>query len=342
MEENKLADFYNQLKSKLAEEDGPAPRTIGSQIPPEHDVHGDRFHHMMMKQRDKLQDGCFKHILLDMYCKILPLDKDYVAGHMGQMSSDVDCMLKAKGMTPTQYITSASKGVGGSKLLEFVIKSVNNACQQFVEDATAEVADKQARGMDVPIPEAPADPTSDPDVNHQLVDVTKDSQYTDFIETLKKKTINKIVSDVSKIITDKKEDSSMAFNTKPIADLKEETETTTSIGLDYLQAKLMQENIDTSSMTEALLGMAIRESTLHQFDVVFRQPGMSFQEFASAIRYNRGMIINEAAVQQIASKAKSGEDVDKIVKDANDKCDKEIDSKLKASEVVKAKKDNED
>ena len=301
---------------------------------------GDALHFQLKKNCDHLKDNCYKHILLDVYCKILPLDKDYIDGHMGQMKGDIDAMLQAKGMTPTQYMTSCYNATK-APMLEFVIRSVNNIGSKYMKEAEEEVKDAKENDMDIPVPEAPEEPTDDEAVNDQLVDVKDDIEYDQFVDTLKKKTIDKIVDDVSKIIEDEKETDNMAFDPKPLADVQEEMESTTSIGMNYLQKYLIKEGVDTSNITEELLGYAIRESTLRQFDVVFRQPGTSFREFVSKIRYGKGSIINESAVNEIASKNKTSDEVNGVVDKAKKEMDDKINSKLKASDVIDAKNKND-
>ena len=64
-----------------------------------------------------------------------------------------------------------------------------------------------------------------------------DTEYETFIDKLKEKTINKIVTDVSKIITNKKEEKDMVFDPKPEA----VSESYMSVSMDYIQNKLMKE-----------------------------------------------------------------------------------------------------
>ena len=334
-EESGLSSLYDDLKNKTS-----VPKNTLNTIPYTQSVHGDAFHKMITKERMKLQDKCGKKILLDIYCRIIPLDDEYVHGHMGQMQGDVDKMLKSKGMNSVQYLTSAYESTH-APLLEFVIRSINNIGKQFVEEAETKVNEEHKKGIDAPMPEAPEDPEDDQNINDQLVDIKKDTEYESFIDKLKQKTINKIVSDISKIITDKKEDQNMTFDPKPIADMKEEMESTTSIGVNYIQAKLLQENVDTSDMTEDILGLAIRESTLNQFDVVFNQKSGTFREFASRIRYNKGILINESAVAAFLESTKSPEEVNSTIAKAKKEFDDKIDSELKASDIIKSKDNQE-
>ena len=164
-----------------------------------------------------------------------------------------------------------------------------------MEEAEEILKDAQANDEAIPEPEVPS--TDDTDIKNQLVEVESDTEYDNFVEELKKRTIDKIVDDVSNIINDKKEENEMTFDTTPVADMEEKLESTTSIALNYIQKKLMKENTEiTPEMQNELIAMAIRESTLNQFDVVFRQPTGQFREFASRIRFGKGVLINESAV----------------------------------------------
>lgn len=327
-----LGDIYDSIKA-TSTETNPTP----SYTMP---LKGDAIRLDLLKKSHQLKDNCYRHILVDMYCKILPLDKEYIDGHMGQMKCDVDAMLKSKGMTPTQYITSCYESTS-APMLEFIMRSVNNIGKGFVEAAEEKIKDEQDRGIDAPMPEVPEDPTENEDVNNQLIDVQKDTEYENFIDKLKEKTIKKIVADISKIITDKKEDNDMSFNPKPVADMEEATESAASIGMRYLQMQLIKENVDTSKMTDNLLGFAIRESTLCQFDRVFNLPGCSFRETASRLRWGKGYLINESAVRTLMESGdKSADEVDDVVNKANKERDEKINSKLKASDVVNSKNDD--
>ena len=73
-----------------------------------------------------------------------------------------------------------------------------------MEEAKEELKDAQENGEDVVAPTTP-DPETDDEIQNQLVDIKDDTEYDSFVDTLKKKTIDKIVSDVTKIINDKKE-----------------------------------------------------------------------------------------------------------------------------------------
>ena len=299
-----LSQFYDNLKSQL---DGPAnpPATVmrvgGGMMSDSEHPGALLFRRKATDACNELKDKCCKHILLDIYCKVLPLDADYIDGHRGQTCSDVDSMLTSKDMTPTQYLTSCSNATK-APLLEFVMRSINNIGKDFMEKADEALKDAQENDIKVSPPEAP-EIEDDNDVSSQLVDVTKDTEYEDFIDKLKEKTINRIVKDVSKIISDKKEEKDMTFDPQPgatIADQEAATESTVSVGINYLQKKVYTENVSlTPDMQDQIIGMAIREATLNEIDACFNQPGTDYKSFADRIRKGRGVIINESAATYI-------------------------------------------
>lgn len=239
------------------------------------------------RERDILKDQCCKHILLDIYCKILPLDNEYIDGNQCQMKSDIDNMLSNKGMSATQYLKSCYESTQ-APLLEFILRSSDLIGQQFYEDAENDA--KEAEENDAQLKDPKAD-VEDENIQNQLVDVKNDTEYETFIDKLKEKTINKIVTDVSKIITNKKEEKDMVFDPKPEA----VSESYMSVSMDYIQNKLMKENVDIDAdAEEEIIGMAIRESTLNQLDVVFNQPGSNLKDFSSRIRFGKGIVVNES------------------------------------------------
>lgn len=296
MDNNTLTQFYDQLKSNLDQDNQVASPVMHKM----HHMHGHEGHSPeAMIWRNKaahnaecLKDDCRKHILVDIYCKIIPLDDDYVCGHHGQMKADVDQMLQNKDMTASQYLTSCYEATK-APMLEFILRSTDTIGKEYMKEADETLKDAEDNEVSIPDPKAPS--TEDEEVVDQLVDVKNDTEYETFIDKLKQKTINKIVNDVSKIISDKKEEKNMTFST-PATESADES--FVSAGVDYLQKHLYTENGSfTPEQTEEMIGMAIREATLNQFDVVFNQPGNTFKEYASRIRYGKGVIINESAVQ---------------------------------------------
>ncbi|MCM1232972.1 MAG: hypothetical protein NC489_22835, partial [Ruminococcus flavefaciens] len=212
----------------------------------------------------------------------------------GQMVGDVDAMLANKGCTASQYLTSAYESTH-APLLEFVLRATNKIGDLYMEAANDKLKDAQEKDIELPPPEAPS--VEDEDISSQLVDVKKDTEYENFIDKLKEKTVNKIVSDVSKIIAGKKEEKDMTFSTTP-SDQEAATESTVAVGLNYIMKKFMESHTDAidESVQDNLMGLAIREATLNQMDTVFKIPGTTFREFATRIRMGHGALITESAI----------------------------------------------
>lgn len=295
--ETNLTQFYDHLKQKLNNDEIPVSNAMKVTMNPggfNTSTNALAWRNKAVNCCNQLKDNCHKHLLLDIYCKILPLDKDFIDGNQGMIKQDIDSMLANKGMTATQYMTSCYESTN-APLLEFLIRSVNNIGRVYMEEADEILKDAQQTEEPVAEPETPS--TEDDKIQSQLIEVETDTEYENFVDQLKKRTIDKIVQDVSNIINNKKEEKDMTFDTTPVADLEEKLESTTSIALNYIQSKLMKEQTEISpDMQNELIGMAIRESTLNQLDVVFKQPTGQFREYASRIRHGKGILINESAV----------------------------------------------
>lgn len=295
-----LSQYYNDLKDDMRRP-APEPVTVkvsGGMMPDRVHPGALAFRHAAAQQAKCLAKDCHKHMLLDIYCKILPLDQDYIDGHRGQMSADIDHMLAGKGMDATQYLTSCYEATK-APLVEFMLRAGNQIGDQFMEDANATLADAQAKGIDAPKPEAPS--VEDKEIQSQLVDVSEDKEYQSFIDKLKQKTIDKVVSDVSKIIAGKKEEQAMTFTTNPtpaVAGDDAQVESTTSVGADYITKRMIKEHIEQlpDDGVDQILGMAIREATLNQIDVCFKQPGSTFREYSNRVFLGKGYVISEASV----------------------------------------------
>jgi hypothetical protein len=242
---------------------------------------------------DKLKDACYKRILLDIYAKVVPLDSSYVAGNMGVMKDDIDSFLQSKNMSATEYLKSCRESTK-APLLEFVIRSCNNIGKAFMEEAEETLKDAKANNINAPLPMA--DPDTE-EINNQLVDVQNDDEYETFVDKLKKKTIDKIVDDVSTIINKKKEVDDLSFNPKSTIDSAPEFESVISVAIDHIAYQLMKENIDiTEDLYDDMIGLAIREATLNLIDRTFKQPMSDIKTFSSKIMYNKGSLINESGM----------------------------------------------
>lgn len=296
MENSQLTNFYDRLKGKLEDEKNRNDnddriisvsnnRVLGQEHPGA----------ILYRQKaaaagDKLREDCRKHILLDIYCKILPLDDEYKNGNMGQMKSDIDCMLQGKDMSATQYLTSCFESTN-APFVEYILRATDMIRDQFMEDANEKLKDAISQEMKISEPEVPD--VESPEINDQLIDIKKDTEYDSFIDKLKAKTINKIVNDVTKIINDKKEEKNMTFElNQPSAKM----ESAVAVCMDYISAKFMKENVQiTESAQEEIIGVAIRESVIKEIDNVFALAESDMQKFTNRIRFGKGYVCNEAA-----------------------------------------------
>lgn len=297
MNESNLTKFYDELKQKLNNDETPSTTVMNVKMGPggfNNSPNAMAWRNKAVHCCDHLKDNCYKHLLLDIYCKILPLDQEFIDGNKGMMKQDIDAMLANKGMTATQYLTSCYESTN-APLVEFMIRSVNNIGKSYMEEADEILKDAQETGEN--IPEPTEHDTEEEKIDNQLVDITSDMEYENFIEVLKKKTIDKIVDDISKIIVNEKEKSDMKFDTEPVVDTEEKMESTTSLALNYAQRLFMKENIDIdTNMNNDLMGLAIREATLNQLDVVFKQPNGVFREFANRLRMGKGILVNKSTL----------------------------------------------
>lgn len=289
-----LTDFYDKLKTDLSE-DRPKPNTnlmsVSGRGPGQMAPGAIAWRNQAIKERDKLKEDCSKRIILDIYCNILPLDKEYIDGNQGQMKADVDAFIDNKGTTAVNYLKSSYEKTH-APMLEFVIRAVDTIGAQFMKEADETLKDAQQNNIQIPPPKADI---NSKETESQLVDVTNDAEVDDFMRVLREKTIKKIVNDISKVINDKQEEKKMTFNSNPTGAAMGES--TISVSMDYINQKLWKENVQMGSdMEEEMIGLAIRESTLNQLDVVFAQPYGEFKQFSSRIRFGKGVLINESAV----------------------------------------------
>ena len=277
MDPTSLTQFYDNLKSHTSD----APAVTVAKPEPLFNKHT-VWRIKAAKNCERLKNDCAKHIILDIYIKTLPLDKEYIDGNMGQCKHDVDCMLAQKGMNGVQYLTSCYEKTK-APLLEFLNRSIDIIGREYMKESEETFKDAEQNGIDLPPQEAPT--TDDTEVQSQLVDIKEDPEYSTFIDKLKEKTINKIVNDITKIINDKKEDKKMEFDLKNESAIQE--------SMNFLQKKFIKEGKEISAEDqEKMIGLAVRESTLFTVDEIFNQ--RTFKEFSTAVRLGRGVIVNES------------------------------------------------
>lgn len=304
-----LTQMYDMIKGNVA-----TPVTIPV---------GVKNHNMLWRNKcagncEELKNKCAKHIILDIYCKVIPADKEYVTGNLGTMKSDIDNMLAVKGMTPIEYLKSCKEATK-NPVLEYVLKSIDQIGKSYMEEKDEELKNANENDIELPNPTTP-EPEEDKNISDQLVDVTNDMEYDTFVDALKKKTIDKIVNDVTDIINSSKEDKNMQFDTTsepaasddmggmeeppatevptddvPLDDIKEERTVITC--LNQLQKAAWGKEI-TEEAFENMLIYAIREATLREMDNTFKQSDR-YNEFATRIRLGKGYVITEAVFNEI-------------------------------------------
>jgi len=279
--DNSLLSFYDGLKKSQATDDD------SSMLVNVNGINGDRWRAKAVNHSHHLCDKCCKHLLLDVYVKILPLDDDFKCGHMGKMCGDVDNMLAAKGMTATQYLKSCSESAD-MPFINYILTSVDRIGSQYMREREAEL--KEARENNVKILE-PVEPDVEcGDVAACLDDIKGDDEYKIFIAKLKDKTAKTIIDDISNVINKEKENNSLQY--------KPQEESATEMCVNYINKKLWNEKADDGSKTEDILGLAIRESTFRELDKAFGI-AIPFNEFKSDIYFGKGCVITEAAINEL-------------------------------------------
>ena len=163
----------------------------------------------LTKHCHHLKDKCCKKIVLDIYCKIIPLDNKFVKQNPVMMSKDIDNYLAAKGMDGYSYMTAAKEHTK-APLVEHLLQIADNVVEMYVAEATKEKQENGKKGIHLP----PKNLEMDAEMDEEIVDAKQDPEYKSFIKTLKEKTMDKIVKDVSNLINDKKDEKNMTFDPK--------------------------------------------------------------------------------------------------------------------------------
>ena len=293
MEPNELSKFYNDLKASLADTNPVEPITANPT--------DNMFHTKLIKKRDDLQNDCCKHILLDIYCKILPLDGDWIGKHMHHMHHDIDSMIGKRNMNAIQYMTACKESTN-APLLEFILRSTNLIGSSYMEEASKEAAEEKSTTGSNPVTPKDAKIT-DSQITDMIVDIKQDPEFKSFIDKLKKKTTDKIVNDVSKFIINKNEDKNMRFDTKN----NTTNESAFNTSMEYFQTRLIREGVEltNSDDIEEMIGMCIREATLYEINRVFNQLPIQFNRYAESINNGSGIIVNTKSVNEFISTKKN-------------------------------------
>ena len=278
-----LMQFYNDLKSANAPAEDPNSILVNVTGPA-----GAQWRMKAAKHADCLRDKCCKHLIADIYCKILPLDDDYKCGHMGMMKQDIDNMLDNKGLSATQYLKSCSESTG-SPFVKYLLDATNTIASEYMKECDAKL--KAAQENNERILEAEEPELESEEISGALNDITEDDEYKMFIEKLRKKTADTIVNDISDVINKSKIDGSLQYDPK--------SESAVQMCADAITKKLWKEDVNKNGeKTEEILGLAIRESSLREIDKSFNVAS-PFNEFRTAVGFNKGNVITESAISEL-------------------------------------------
>lgn len=284
-----LLQMYDDLKNDVA-------KTTPAPIPPMADS---QYKAIVNKEAEKLSADCAKKVLLDIYCRVIPLDSDYVKGNMGVVKKDVDDFLKSKDQNALQYFTSCKEKTD-APLLEFIVRNCVNIGEHFKEAAEEIRKDAKKNDINTPPPSADSDSV---EVKNEIEGITGneekkekgDLEYEEFIDKIKKKTVKRIIDEVSELINNKKSSKDTELNLE---------ESAVAVAMDYMTEKFLRENVElTDNQEEMIIAMAIREATLNTIDDVLNSSS-TFKEYKSNIRFGKGVVVNEGAVAFIKESVK--------------------------------------
>lgn len=237
---------------------------------------------IIVKNSDVFREACSKHILLDIYSKILPVYQEDLNNNNQFVYDDIDAFLNNKNQSATQYMKNAYER-NHAPLLEYMINSINAITNEYIREADEE--DKK-NNDDINIDPEPIDDVSEEELDSQLVDIKKDVEYDDFIDKLKKKTIKRIVDDITNLLKDKQGEDNMKF------ELPQNESSEFLIALNHINEYCMKNNIDADDDSRIML--AVREATLNMIDKTFDYPQCSGRQYYAKIRSGNGIIVNES------------------------------------------------
>ena len=294
MSNNTLMQTYDEIKSKYST-DASAVKPI---IPAQRMVTNTGYNYsnpkklahrnQVVKNSEKLEEDALKNIILDVYTKILPFDTEFIDTHKGQMLDDIDDYLDDKNTTACRYFKSAFVETK-APLIGFIIKAVESIGQQYVEAENEKYDEADKVGISLAAVEMEKKMLDD-----AIVDIKNDYEYEDFIDRLKKKTIDKIVKDITALIKEEKDAIAMSFMPK--------NESAFLVSFDYISESFLKEKIELPKDLDELIGLAIRESTLNVLDCVFQQPGYLLEHFKTKVRLGRGIVIDHNRVYELIAK----------------------------------------
>jgi len=280
-----LTDMYQDIKSRLYQ---------GNNSPEARRFNPGKFQATTIQSADKLTNDCAKHIIVDIYCHILPFDRNANGTIDGvsqkDLNSDIDKMLATKGTSPIQYLKSCYEKTK-APLVEFMINSTDIMRKTYMESAEEVGKDAEEKNLDVDPPEGS---TEDEQIASQLVDVEGDVDYTNFIDQLKQRTIDRIVNDITDIINDKKEDANMVFQPQ-----SEMTESVVGCGMDYLIKEVGPKlNGITETVRDQIMGYAIREAAMYEMNDALQMNRIG-ENILTNLKLGHGILINESTANLI-------------------------------------------
>lgn len=159
----------------------------------------DRWREKLNKHCDSLKDKFCRHILVDMYCKIIPLDHDYVCKHQQRMANDIDDFLANKGMTSYQYLTAAKENTK-APLIDFILREADRTAKEYYERCCKKIREDKKKGINRYAEEANTDFNT---MQAYTIGVRENPEYIEAAKLLYEKTLKKAVSDVKEIVDSK-------------------------------------------------------------------------------------------------------------------------------------------
>ena len=187
-------DIIDRMKSLNQEYDNPMSRQYAYDF-------DNRWREKLNKHCDDYKDKFCRHILVDLYCKIIPLDHDYVCKHQHRMASDIDDFLANKKMTSYQYLTAAKENTK-APLIDFILREADRAAKQYYEACCKEMNENCKKGIKL-------DPKKAKDDKKSLQEATerirKDSEVQLSVDRLAEKTKKAVKDGVEGAIVDNKD-----------------------------------------------------------------------------------------------------------------------------------------
>lgn len=187
-------DIIDRMKSLNQEYDNPMSRQYAYDF-------DNRWREKLNKHCDDYKDKFCRHILVDLYCKIIPLDHDYVCKHQHRMASDIDDFLANKKMTSYQYLTAAKENTK-APLIDFILREADRAAKQYYEACYRKMNKNYEKGIKLDPEKAKDDKKSLQEATER---VRKDSEVQLSVDRLAEKTKKAVKDGVEGAIVDNKD-----------------------------------------------------------------------------------------------------------------------------------------